>query len=151
MANPALNTNIVRSDGDLVRLRFEIQETAAVAISTGFELRYSYNGGIYQLVGAGAEVQPADSAMFVDGDPTTNVLPSGTGAFEPGIGSEDETVPAIDVPAGGHTEIEFAFYVGAQGGSSGLVFSGDTLDLRVYKAGGTPLDAYDFTPRITVT
>ncbi len=52
--------------------------------------------------------------------------------------------PSVDPVSDSETELEYAVQLAA-----GVSLT-TTFDFRIYKAGGTALDAYTFTPRVTV-
>lgn len=144
MADPALNTNASIPVDQVFRIRFEVQETNAVAASQAFALYMSQNSGSYVPVTTSTDLRPALSSQFANGDATTNVLPSGTGTFAAGVGEEDDAVtPTVSFSASGHTELEFALKM-VPG-----VTNNTTFDMRLYRSGGTPLDTYAVTPRVT--
>lgn len=143
VADPAVGANKSAGLGEVVRVRFEIQETGGGAVATAYKLRYSKNSGAYTDVGSATDCQYAASAQITDGAATTNVMTGGTGTFVAGEGSEDALTASISLGASGHTEIEFVVRLGNTAAVS------DTYDLRVYKSDGSPLDTYTVTPRIT--
>ncbi len=141
--DPALNTNLTVTVGNRFRLRGEIQETAGVALTTGFKIRVSKNSGAYSDVATGSgDVRIVDSPNFANGAATTDILPSGTGTFVAGEGLDTSgTSGAIPLPSGGHSEVEVSM----------ILFSGtpgDTFDFRFVRSAGTVFEANTFTPRI---
>lgn len=106
-------------------------------------------GGV--LVRLRAYTAPVDNPVHVapsanitaGGEATTARLTGGTGTFTTGRRWDDENgADSIDIGTDGYTEVEWA--VATQG-----LADADTVDLRVY-AGGTALDTYTVTPRITI-
>lgn len=150
-------TWVVGTDS-IIRVRFLIQQTHSIAdtnLAPVFELRYSYNSGVYTEVPAQATASvpiravagaPTDSA-----DINTQLL--GAGSFVTGVGGYRENgtgmptgTQAFTSGALSESEYEFALEV-----VTGQVSNNDTIDLRMYVDNNQALDTYTDTPRITVS
>ncbi len=142
--DPAQDTHLTVTIGNRFRPRIRIQEAGGAGVATAYKLRVSKNGGAYADVATGSgDIRVVDSTQFTHGAATSTLLTGGTGTFVAGEGLDTSgTSGSISVGASGHTELEWSL----------ILFSGtagDTYDLRVTRADGTPLDTYAATPRIT--
>lgn len=157
----ALNTNASLHPDAEFRLRFEVGQSGDTP-SQAFELWYSRDGGTYTIVPNNATpwgisspsgqktVQTVPSGQYVDLDATTNVLAGSADTFVAGTGNEDNAAPAVTFSNPSHTELEWTIITRKLYDSKGHNPDGTTFDFRVYKSGGTPLDTYTVTPRVTV-
>lgn len=139
---PALNEDIVQQVDAPFRVRFEVQNTGLSQADLGYELQFSQNGGTWTTITTSTPLKASASPNFADDDPTTNLLPSGTGTFSAGVGKEDEAAtPNIVVDGGDHTEIEWALVIDSAA-------AGDTFDLRLKRTDGETM-TYTEIPRVT--
>ena len=160
----AQDTNVSLEAEQTIRLRFRVSDTGASS-STGYQLRYSRNGGAYtalpvQATPVGTGVTPATiestiSTGFTDDDAITSALLTGaTGSFVNGRADEaSNTTSAISLSPNQYTELEFAVRIRKYYWTGSAVadnVDGTTFDFRVYTSAGTALEAYSVTPRVTV-
>jgi hypothetical protein len=144
LAQAFVDYNSLSQISSVFRLRVKVQETNGGAVSTGYKLKYSKNGGAYGDVTSITDIRSAFSASFNKGDATSNLLTGGTGTFVAGEGTEDAQTNSISLPASGNTDLEFALAF------TGNAAVGNTFDLRVYRLNGSAFDTYTITPRVTV-
>lgn len=148
-AAAAVNTNVVSHPKGMLRVRMELTASVADYGQTGLVLYCSPNSGAYaravdtfgsnpfRLFGPGVYLDIPSSLV-----PTTQLLNSGN--YVAGVILRSEPVP-YTMPVlvnGNHTELEWSLVLNMN--------VGDTLDCRVYKDSGVPIDAYTVTPRVTI-
>ena len=146
----AEDANWTVSQGGLRRVRLKMACTTADCASVGIELRYAEDGGAYTALtdtcGNICFYGTGDTTLGVtDGVATTEQLTSGHAtnvACE--VKRQSGSVPNVDLSQNSESECEYVIQIG----SSTAVDT--TYDFRLYKDGGTALDAYDVTPRLTV-
>lgn len=139
-----------------IRIRFAI--TATAGETEGFQLWYRKNAEAYAVVpdnthhieigAARNEVACLPSDQFTNGQATTAQLIS-SGTFVQGSGNEDNTAAAVTLATNEVTEIEWCIII-RKLGFDGHLPDDTTIDFRVYRDNGTPLDTYDVTPQLTV-
>jgi hypothetical protein len=147
----AQNTNVTLSEDATFRLRFEVQETAGNPASTfdhrQYKLQHRRNNGTWDDTGPSSLViRTIASTHVVPDEATTNQLTAGTGTFSAGAVDEDDgALTVASIAASGHTEVEFVLILrGAD------VEGADTIQLRLRRLSGNPLDTYTQTPTVTV-
>jgi hypothetical protein len=146
-ATPKAAQNVGWTQGvnENFRVRFEVQETAGFAEAIGFQLQYNRNGAGWNNVTAASTVVRSSAGVPTDGAATADLLTAGAGTFVAGTFDEvDGAVASISIGASGHTEVEFCAQI-----RSADTVAGDTIQLRVIRAGGT-LDAWTATPSLSI-
>ena len=144
--------------GDTIRLRFLIEQAtdgANTDLTVTPQLHYSYNGGSYGIIGGPSDtsfpIRVKSITNITDGNSTTQRIGSGTfigGTFEDTASSWGSGATFSSSTA---SEAEFEIALEIYSGYPGLS-NGDTIDLRIYRSGGTALNGgYTDTPRITVS
>ncbi len=130
-------------------LRFNVQADATGLNNVDFEFQCRKNGGAYQNVTAASTVaRTGVVAVFANGADCTKRL-SGTGTFVTNNDgcTHDGTTGGNnnDIAANGCSECEIGLQIIAAD-----VAVGDVIEFRLTRDGGTLLDAYAVTPRLTV-
>lgn len=148
---PIDNNATVRANG-IFGLRTKIKCTTGDCVATGFNLRYQKDGsGGYANI---PDTCGTDNIAFFgtvaaadipnDGTATTEQL---TGDFATNVAGAivrtSSAIPNIDLSQDSETELEHLLIICTAS-------VGTFYDFRPYKQDGTALDAYTFTPRITV-
>jgi|GEM_PF-3482973 len=108
------------------RVRFEVDETGAVAETFDGQIEANLNGGSwFEVSNTSGTVTAALSEHFLDGDATSNVILGSALPFVSGTGSTSGAASAVALN-GQHTEVEYALrLVGvASGGTIGLRVAG---------------------------
>jgi hypothetical protein len=147
----AQNTNFHFAKDTNLRIRLEIQETAACAgANKVWQLQYNLNTlGWNNVTGTSSVVRSTASPNLADAANLTDQLTVGTGTFVGATGFDEANGQAggssMDVAASGHAEAEFCVQI-----RSADVASGDTIQLRATD-NGTAFAAYDQTPTVTVS
>lgn len=140
----ALDRGWTQSADRVLRVRFEIDETADAADTVTGQLEASLNGGSYfNVTATSGTVQAAVSEHFGGVAAivlTEDVIQASPRAFKAGTGCYDGLADSVALD-GQHTEIEYALRVLGDD-----VASGGTVALRV-----ADLDSYDQTPSILVS
>jgi len=135
----AKNANATIPVDTVFRIRIEFEETNGTGGTIGGALQVAYNGGSYADI-AGTYVSGSASSQFSDNDATSNLLSGAYNPFTAGYGTTDAVPPNVSLN-GQQTENEYCLTIVGSG-----VNNGDTLDFRQ-----SGLEAYDQTPRITVS
>ncbi|MDX1449729.1 MAG: hypothetical protein R3246_11785, partial [Acidimicrobiia bacterium] len=165
----AQNADIFRQCHECIRIRTEV--AASAAASQAFRWQYRINGGTWTNVYANPDpydsiaattdiprpVQAVPAIDFADAAAiTAALLTGGAGSFANGEATWDGITSVVTFAAAGRTELELSaelskFYT-ADGATGTAAVLGDTttVDFRVVKADGTPLDTYTAVPRVTV-
>jgi hypothetical protein len=143
----AQNTNASAVLDTNLRLRYQMQETAAGSGAVSYQLQSNKNAGGYLDVNASAtNVRPAVSPNVNDDQALTEQLTGGTGTYVAGRFDEVDAVASSNpLVASGHTEIEFSVQM-----RSAAVANGDTIAFRVVPSGEvTGATTYTATPTVT--
>jgi hypothetical protein len=128
----AQNTNVSISPNTVFRLRFELQETGGVAVSStdaDFGIQRRVNGGTWLIPNAesGTVLLPTASAFVADASGTTDQLTAGTGTFNGGtVEASNARVNGSAISASGHIEYEFTLTI-----PSADVTVGDVIEIRL--------------------
>lgn len=142
-SNPAAQT-----PGGVLRLRFEVEETAVASPSGTLtaQLQYNKNSAGWNNVTNASSVARSIASQLVDSAATTEQMATSAKTFQSG---EQEDVNGVcDAIAGLRnevTEVEFSFEIRAAD-----VVNDDTIQFRVINS-TTALDAYTNTPTLTVS
>lgn len=151
VAIAAEDTNITRQTGtgNAFQVRILLQETGDANGGTEtYELRYSKNAGAYNLVTASSnDVRAVNDPSLTDDEVTTSRLAGGAGTFVAGRVDDVDgaTTTGVQVRSLDNTEMLFSVYI-----VDADVADLDTLDFRAYITGGTAVEAYAGTGRVTV-
>jgi len=143
-----LNTpyNYPIDNGTQFRIRVLIGNTGSTAFpaTEDWIMEARVNAGAWTAINL-LGVYTTSSGQYAGGDPTTQLIGSGT--FEAGAGIEGSTDALnYDLAGGAETEFEWVFSIP----DFGEVFTGDVIEFRVVDAVGTPLDVIDETPSMTM-
>jgi len=135
----ALNTAQFR-----VRILIKNDGSTAFPATEDWVIQARVNAGAWTAINL-LGIYTTSTGEYAGGDPTTQLLGSGT--FEAGAGIESDTEALnYDLAGGAETEFEWVFSMP----DFGEVFSSDTIDFRVVDGVGTPLDTITETPTFTV-
>ena len=131
------------------RIRIILEETNGKNSNTTFDLYYSLNGGAYTDISTSSSVIRAissanDGWTITDNDATTKQL-TFTGTFVAGRYDDNGGTETNVQINGQYTEMEYSIYI-----LDADVSNNDTIDFRVY-AGGSAVEGYNATPRVTVS
>lgn len=151
----AENTNISRNvtaDSHLV-IRVGFQESGAGSISGGasdiYEAEYSKNGGAFTRISTtSTNVKAINSpgGHFIEGDPTTQRLSAGSGAFIAGMMVADGQTGFFQHTANNFTEHAWSLQIVAA-----EVANNDVFRFRITRNLSTSGITYSVTPQITVS
>jgi hypothetical protein len=156
----ALDTDVTANAGTILRIRYEIVETASRNTNKALKFQGRKGAGSWSDLAyhefdgtPDATAVPGfhitDSAQYNDGAATTNLLSgSGTG-FVAGTGEEDNTVPGVALN-NQHTEYEVAIVIHPFFDGPGQNDDGDTFQFRMVESDGTLLGGSYVTPTITL-
>ena len=145
----------------LFRIRFEVGSDGDDTDTYKIQENYDSEGwvdceapGISPPGGVGVvRTSFAPSALYADGDATTDVMSGEGGDFVAGSGEESNNTVSVTLAAAEHTEFEFCLIIrklyGDDGTSWGFTTDGDTVQYRLVKSDDTVL-AYTNTPTITI-
>ncbi len=151
----AENTNISRNAiaNTHLLIRVGLQESGAGSVSGGvsdtYDIQYSKNGGAFTTVTtASTNVRSVASpgVFFVEGDPTTQRLSVGTGAFIAGMLNTDGQISPFQHTANNFTEHAWSVQIIAAD-----VANADVFTFRVRLNLATTGLTYSVTPQITVS
>lgn len=139
--------------GGALRLRISVLCAVADCPAVGFFPYYSKNGGAYAVIpdAFGADniamcgASP-DPDIPVNGTATTNQLSGGTGFVAGALVLSSNAIPTVDLDHTTNTKVENEYCIKFDFDASAV----DFYDIRIYKQDGTALNAYTFTPRITL-
>ena len=130
------------------RLRISIENTGTAASGTVFKCQYRKNGGTWtDITASSSNVKTFASAYYADGDDVPQLLTGGT--YQSDNNAAEESTGTFTLTAGlaagstFETEIALEFI-------QANVANTDTLDFRIVTSAGVALDAYDFTPQVTI-
>lgn len=143
----ALNSDQTLAVDTNFRLRLQVSETDAGAVSFSGQLQYNLNSGGWNDVNASSSVvQSVASPNVADGAATTEQL-AGAGTFTAGTFDEvDGLVPSKELN-NNETEHEYCFTIIA-----GDVSNNDPIDFRLVDGvAGTAFETYTQTPTATVS
>jgi hypothetical protein len=133
------------------RVRFSAERGPAATGSQPFQLQYRRNQGDWTLVEAHDFPHPEGNnaktprisivacAVYKNGAATTNLLPGVASRFQPGAGISLADRSPSWTGAGAHGEFEWALVVRRFADGAVTNEEGDTFELRMIEADGTPL------------
>ena len=138
------NTDVKSSAGWTFRARFLLQETGGKSGDIQPEWRYSYNGAAYALITTSSSyIKLVPSGTVSDGTATTQQL--GAGDFDGGEFDSNGTMADVAFNKSDEKEYEGCFQM-----VPADLAVGDTIAIRMYRSGGTVLEAYTNTPTLTI-
>lgn len=151
------DTSVTLSPDDIFRLRIGLQEAAGGDTTSNLEftLQASYNSGTYFDVTASSDYVQGSTSASSSADGTaiaTGRLAGLTGTLATGSSYEDDGAQAtnsVTINANENMEVEFGLIITSA--ATNNVSDGDTLDFRIVQSGGTTLDNYNATPRVTAS
>ena len=144
----AENANWLQEVDKIFRVRFEVEETAALLGNCSMQLQYNLKAAGWNNVNATSlVVRVLASAYIADGVATTDQMTTSAKAFV--AGQIDEVNGIAGNPALNNQVTEHEFCIVILGAN---VADGDTIQLRGVdnNAGGAAYGAYTNTPTITV-
>lgn len=157
--DPAINTAGTVDADTRFRVRLEVDETASVNVTDGYQLRFQKNGagGFAALTVENwpttysnlPQIHICTSAQYTDGAATTNVISGSSRTFVAGDGNNDNQSGTISLN-NQHTEIEWCLAFHAIYDGANQLVDGDYFEFRVYRDNGTALDTYTNTARVNV-
>lgn len=145
----AENANFSQAVNTTFQIRFHLGELSNGTDSIGWQLQYNKNGAGWLDVNASSlVVRSTGSVNLTDLADCTERL-TNTGTFV----ADNDGVEDVDGLTGSKlawTLLNWEVLYSIQIRSADVV-NGDSIQLRVVKQGGTPLDVYTNTPTVTVT
>lgn len=157
----ALNTDPELDAGTIYRWRVEVEEDAGGGTSTQFKIQYRYKPyegsfGSWTDVpirdenGVSGPLVAWNSAQYVDGAATTNLMSGSSEAFQAGEGCWDRQInTGIDLD-NEHTELEFCFLIVGTWKGPTRITDNSEIELRIIEGDDTVFGGSYVTPLITV-